>query len=446
MKGISFSITEYGLRDNDHTAWFQYEIETDERTLQLEETMTFPVALPDSLESHRLLRALHIALATSYYKSFVPPVLRHPYKMSDLEASFWNTVYRHGLGEFLYVNKLDPAQLASFAEQDGLEITKVPTTQWSKESLLGIGGGKDSIVAGELLKKIGVKPTGFVLATGEILGQTQAVADVMDIELLPIKRVLDKQILAINEIEGSFNGHIPISLIFGLVGALLATAKGSKYVVVANEASSSIPQTAWGNEQVNHQWSKSIEFERLFQDYLHAYVSEELDYFSAIRPLTSVAIAKLFSQYPQYFETFTSDNSLFKIVQEKREHPRWSRESSKSLSSYILMAPWFTDEQLHDTFGRNFLDQADLREQFEAMLGKDGQSVLDCVGTPEELRISLGLLREQERMLDTSLMQTAEDQELIGDPAWLNSLLALDEHVLPEALKKALVTAMKERL
>ena len=46
-------------------------------------------------------------------------------------------------------------------------------------AILGIGGGKDSIVAGELLKGCSLPFDGFVMATGEQRGQAQAVADIM---------------------------------------------------------------------------------------------------------------------------------------------------------------------------------------------------------------------------------------------------------------------------
>jgi hypothetical protein len=312
--------------------------------------------------------------------------------------------------------------------------------------MLGIGGGKDSIVAGELLKLAGIPLRGFVLATGEILGQTQAVSEVMGIELTAIKRVIDPQILEINKIDGSFNGHIPISLIFGLVGALVAVSRESKYVIVANESSASIPQTTWEDTQINHQWSKSLEFEILFQDYLQNYVSSEIHYFSAIRPLSSVAIAKIFSQFPQYFEVFTSDNSLFKINQQMREHPRWSLNSSKSLSSYILLAPWLSDEDLLLTFGRNFLDEPSLTDLFSSLLGENGQSVLDCVGTPEELRSSMAEIINRVRFSDSALVTYTMSKQLVHEEPKLESLMTIGEHAIPEIIAPKLQELMEQHL
>jgi len=447
MIGEKFKITVAGWRDDRRVAYFCYEIVTDEKTFKLEETIELSSQLPESLESEKLLRSLHIALAVSYYKSFIPPVIEHPYMMDNKEADFWNKVYLNGLGEFLYKNSLSGSRLAKFTAQTGnSNVYDGPNIEWREKAVLGIGGGKDSIVAGELLKEAGVPVSGFVLATGEVLGQTKAVSDVMNIELNAVKRTIDRQILDINKIDGSYNGHIPISLIFGLVGALVAVAGQSRYIIVANESSASIPQTTWEGSNINHQWSKSLDFERLFQDYLHNYVSRDIHYFSAIRPLSSIAIAKIFSQYPQYFEVFTSDNSLFRIIPESREHPRWSLNSSKSLSSYILLAPWLSDEDLIRTFGRNFLNESSLSELFGSLLGDNGQSVLDCVGTPEELRASMKEVIHQSRFTDSALIIYTVVKQLLHAEPELQSFMTYGEHAIPENIAPKLQKLMEQHL
>jgi len=300
-----------------------------------------------------------------------------------------------------------------------------------------------------LLKEINIPTTGFVLATASNRGQTHAVVEKMGIELLAIQRHLDPAIFELNQIDGAYNGHIPISLIFALTGCLVAAAEGSRYVVVANESAASIPDVTWQGSSVNHQWSKSLEFEKMFQTYIHQYVSREIHYTSIIRPLTSLAVAKIFAEYPDYFEVFTSDNSLFKIKQDVRAHPRWSNDSPKSLSSYILLAPWMSNEDLQRTFGSNFLDKPELENLFLALIGADGETILDCVGTTDELLLSLSLLYNQARMRDTVLMRLATDKNLllsdIDEP--LSTALSLNsEHAIPEELLPDISTLMKEKV
>ena len=450
MTGKQFVYENVRLSDDRLSVNFDYKVITDENTFQLSEKLTFSKPLPDNDVANRLLRAIHIGLGVSYYKTFLPPQINHDYTMNEDEAYFWNDVFRNGLGEFLHTNNLSAEQLAQFTAQTGnIEVGAQDTDDWQPSALLGIGGGKDSIVAGELLKNAEIPLSGFVLATGDNVGQTQGVADVMKVSLNVVKRKVDPQILEMNKMDGALNGHIPISLVFALVGCILACIEKSKYVIVANESSASIPQVQGTNGSVNHQWSKSLEFEKQFQAYVHKYVTENIHYTSVIRPLSSVAVAKLFCKMPAYFEVFSSDNSLLKINPEKRDHPRWSLNSPKSLSSFILLAPWLSDEEVLRIFGRNFLDEASLSQLFLDLLGAGETPVLDCVGTPDELRLSLAMLQNQNRYQETPLMKQAMDHGLITDnfeAALAEALKPKTDHAVPQELSERLFPLFKEYL
>lgn len=450
MIGKCFKYVDYVLSDDRRVVSFNYQIETNEKTFKFCEKFELPNTLPNNKTVEKLLHALHIALGISYYKPFIPPEILHPYQMDKGEADFWNEVFLKGLGEFLYTNRLSPAQIAKFSSSSGQTIdNKKDEIHWKKEALLGVGGGKDSIVAGEILKELSIETTGYVLATASNRGQTRHVVEKMGIDLLSVKRYLDPQVLEINKMEETYNGHVPISLIFALTGCLLATAESKSYVVVANEASASIPTTKWQGLDVNHQWSKSLEFEKLFQSYLHKFVSVDLHYFSLIRPLSSVAVAKIFSNYEKYFEVFTSDNSLFKINPTEREHPRWSRDSPKSLSSYILLAPWMSEENLDRTFGSNFLNKAELEDLFLALVGIKGEPVLDCVGTRDELILSLSLLVEQDKHKGSYLLKLAIEKGILlsnTSEALATALSLSQEQSLPSEIKQKIITQLEAKL
>lgn len=431
-----FVYRDFTLSEDKQTANFHFVIYHNEETYELEETLRFPTPLIGTGTMQNALRALHLALGISYYKIFVSPVIEHPYQMDEAEAEFWNDVWVNGLGEFLYVNKLSRDVLAKFAAQDGVRYESDEAPVLEKRALLGIGGGKDSIVAGELLKQIGIELEGFVMATGEQLGQTQSVADTMEIPLNAVERRLDKQLLSLQERPEAFRGHIPISLIFGLVGTALALAKNATYVVVANESSASIPRAEWQGNAVNHQWSKSYEFETKLQKYLHQLVSPSVTYFSAIRPLSSIAIMKLFANMSQYFEVFTSDNSVFRIDPARRPHGRWSLESPKSLSSFILLAPWVDQTDMLRIFGRDFLDEPELEKLFYELIGLEGHQPLDCVGTEEEMVVSLQIIKKQGKFKHSYLLQKAAERHILEDDntdVILQKLLEpAPEHAIPE--------------
>ena len=448
----SFTYHSFRIGDDNQTVSFDYSLSHRDQAYEFSETLRFPIPLAPGARQLRSLRALHLALGVSYYKIFTPPTIGHPYKMNASEAAFWNDIWHNGLGEFLYVNKLSPDVLAKFYEQDGQsydgDSEGITTHEYA---LLGIGGGKDSIVAGETFKKLRIQTEGFVMATGEQLGQAKAVAETMDVTLNVVERQLDKRLLEVQELPGAHKGHVPISLIFGLVGTALAIAKNAAYVVVANEASASIPRITWEHGAVNHQWSKSFAFEEQLQQFVHRYIASEVTYFSAVRQLTSVGVAKLFARYPQYLEVFTSDNSVFRIDPALRPNARWSLESPKSLSSFILLAPWLSESALHRAFGKNFLDEASLAQLFLESTGQEGEPPLDCVGTPEELVVSLNVAVQQGKYADADLVQIAKERGIVteskGWAAKLSQLLALQpEQALPETVQAMITTELQQEL
>jgi hypothetical protein len=409
--------------------------------------LTFPVPLKDSPEQTRSLRALHLALGVSYYKTFLQPVIVHPYAMDEAEAFFWNKAWRNGLGEFLYNNQLSADKIAKFSPQDGQRYEGT-TESTAEGALLGIGGGKDSIVAGELLKASNVPLTGFVMATGEQLGQAGLVSQAMGVPLHAVNRQLDRKVSELGRMPDGYRGHVPISLIFGLVGTALAIATDTAYVVVANEASASIPRITWNDQAVNHQWSKSFESEQALQVYIQTSVAANITYFSAVRQLTSIGVAKLFANFPQYFGVFTSDNTVFRIDPNRRPPGRWSLESPKSLSSYLLLAPWLSDEDVHRIFTIDFLNASSLAKLFLELTGVEGEPPLDCVGTVDELVLSVNLLARGGRYGDTVLMKLAKDSGVIHDGDWqqtLQTLLQLQpDQALPADLYESITTYLQQ--
>lgn len=437
-----FTYTSFKVSESRRNVTLFYELVHKDIPVVFGETFSFEVPLPDCYEIDQVLRALHLACGLSYYKIFLPPTVSQPYHMDESEAVFWNSVMRGGLGEFLYVNKLDPARLAQFSATDGTRHEKSQSLELRRTAMLGIGGGKDSIVAGEALRASGVSTDGFVMASGEALGQSAAVADVMNIPLHIVSRQLDTQLLQMQEENGAYKGHIPISLIFGLVGSLLALSLNASYVVVANEASASIPSAEWAGEPVNHQWSKSFAFESSLQNYLHEHVSEQLTYFSAIRPLGSVGVAKAFVKFPQYFEAFTSDNFVFRIDPAKRPNSRWSLESPKSLSSFMLLSPWISEADMLRIFGINFLNESGLKELFLSLIGLKGEPPLDCVGTPEELAASVHAIVYGQQWPNSSLLALTDLAKLA--PRELDSFVSVgNSERFPAELKIKLLDVLK---
>jgi UDP-N-acetyl-alpha-D-muramoyl-L-alanyl-L-glutamate epimerase len=267
----------------------------------------------------------------------------------------------------------------------------------------------------------------------------------MGVPLHVVNRTLDPQLISMQQESGAYKGHVPISLIFALVGSLLALTQSAAYVVVANELSASTSNAKWADEAVNHQWSKSFAFESSLQNYIFEHVSPQLHYFSAIRPLSSVAVAKAFAKLPQYFEVFTSDNFVFRIDPSKRPNSRWSLESPKSLSSFILLSPWIPEDEMLHIFGINFLNESSLKDLFLSLIGLKGEPPLDCVGTVEELGASVHAIVYKQLWPDSSLLALTELASL--SPRDLDSFVMTgNSERFPAELKIKLLDAIKESI
>jgi hypothetical protein len=448
MNQSVFAYDSYALSQDRKRVDFKFTTNKAEESFEFTESYAFTKPLPNTVEVDRLLKMLHLASGISYYKLFFNSEVEHPYTMSTKEASFWNVVFTNGLGEFMYVNKLPVGNLALFEPQDGQDSSETTRSTFLPKAILGIGGGKDSIVAGELLKKSHVAVDGFILATSSATAQASAVAETMGVNTHIVQRAIDGSLLELQKRPDTHKGHLPISLIFAITGSLVASTLGYSYVVVANESSASIPRVVNDGMPINHQWSKSFEAEKLIQQYLHEHVSSELWYFSAIRPLSSVAVAKIFCNYPKYFKVFTSDNFGFRIQASQRPTSRWSLQSPKSLSSYILLSAWLNKEQLDTIFEYDFFDDIMLGPLFLQLIGLKGNQPLDCVGTIQELRMSLNQAYSRGVLQDSKLMQLAFNDGVIDNnsASIKQSLLPSAENAFPSDLAQILQTNLAKEL
>ena len=172
---------------------------------------------------------LFVMAGVSYYKAYAPSSVnfRTPILSSE-DIAFFKTVYQMGLGEFYYKNNLDPNQTINFATEP---IVPIQTPARAGEGLLvAIGGGKDSLLSFEILKKSHQK-----IATWSVGHATQLrpLIEKIGVKHYTIERAIDPRLLALNE-TGVYNGHIPISALFGSIGTILAILTGYRDVVVSN--------------------------------------------------------------------------------------------------------------------------------------------------------------------------------------------------------------------
>lgn len=65
--------------------------------------------------------------------------------------------------------------------------------------------------------------------------------------------------------------------------------------------SADVPNIIYQGVEFNHQWSKSVEFEMLFRNYIKQSRTEDMSYFSLLRPYHEIAIIKKIYYLPTIF-------------------------------------------------------------------------------------------------------------------------------------------------
>lgn len=385
-KVSSFEFTSYSLVPSKKEALFSYAIHfKNTPTLHFTEKLSFPKPITYSLKLKAFFQDTHIALGMSYYKLYCPPKIILAYSISKKRAQFWSTVYKNGLGEFLFKNKLDPKRIASFPFDSKIVDTIIEYPRKNR-SLLGVGGGKDSIVAIELLKKTKHDITGFVVETQRSSEIIKNILRIAEIPSLTIKRTIDPKLF--NTYPDSYNGHVPITAIIATIGSLCCALYDYHYTIFSNEAGSDESNYRYKDININHQWSKSSTFEKLYQQHLKGQISPDIYMFSVLRPFNELRIAQTFSQYTKYHNAFSSCNTNFSVHKD-RPKKLWCTNCPKCASTFLLLSPWINKNKLIKMFGKNMLDDPLLLTLYRDLLGFGKLKPFECVGTFDELRAAL---------------------------------------------------------
>lgn len=323
----------------------------------------------------------------SYWKATCSPqIIIKPQKLNEDQIKWWKKIYFFGLSEFFYLNNIEVDQ-GSFVEvvsKSDYELSPV-SVSLNNSIIVPIGGGKDSIISLEILKnKNQIRP--FLLNPIEAGLNTVKTAGFLIDEIIVVQRFIDPKLLKLNDM-GYLNGHTPFSALLAFISIFVATLSGIRNIALSNESSAN--EATISNTKINHQYSKSFEYETDFRKYVKKYISEDINYFSFLRPLNELQIAKLFSGFPKYFPVFRSCNAGSK-------KGIWCGKCSKCLFTFIILSPFIPQNELINIFKKNLFDDRNLLPIFNQLIGIDTEKPFECVGTIEEVNAALVLtIRKQ---------------------------------------------------
>lgn len=391
MNDTKFIYNSYNIREDEKKIYFEFDFEIDNVSKFLPK---YEILKKDFKWKHlksnvlkNLVFNLGMIEAISYYKAICSRnfFIKCGYLNKEQERWFRKLFYL-GLGEFRYINNIktteeDFVNFISLGKKIDLEEELI-NEKIQESVFIPVGGGKDSNVTLELLKNKlkNVKP--FLINGKEVSYECIKTAGFSKNEIIEVNRILDKKIIELNN-KGYLNGHTPFSAMVAFLSYTVAFINGTQYIALSNENSAN--ESNVKGEKINHQYSKSLEFEDDFRFYCKKYLKAgNIEYFSFLRPISELQIAKLFSKFPKYYEKFKSCN-----VGSKNSKWNWCGKCPKCLFVYIILSPFIEKNKMIEIFGNDLLDRKEFENTFLELCGFSEIKPFECVGTYSEVRYAV---------------------------------------------------------
>ena len=366
----------------------------------------------------------------SYFKSTCSP---HFFikcgKLDEFQVNWFKKLFYLGLGEFRYINniKIKKEEFVKFYSEG--EAISIESENCNLEGIIiPVGGGKDSNVTLDLLKDYKEQSLIFCIGSKSVSMKCAQIAGYEENKIIEVNRIIDKNLIKLNS-KGYLNGHTPFSAIIAFITYLCAYLVGKKYIALSNEDSAN--ETNVEGENINHQYSKTIEFENDFREYSNKYLKANVEYFSMLRPISEIQIAMLFSKLENFHKIFKSCN-----VGSKTEPWKWCCDCPKCLFVYIILSPFLYKEKLINIFGEDLFEREDLQKTFIELCGYGENKPFECVGTYKEVRFAISeVIKNVESNLPFLLKYYKENFELVTE----NLLINYNENNnVPEEFEKIL--------
>lgn len=377
----------------------------NEQELLLEEHFDFGRATPHVSPDHPSFQAaldlLHWVAGVSYWKIACRGDVRFAAGRPDpFQADALALIYRHGLAELAWVNQLQGRYWPDFDAAGRCAPAVAPPLALGARALVPMGGGKDSLVALERVRALGIQVETVQVGSAPLIGR---VAERAGTRHHVIRRRLAPELASLNA-AGALNGHVPITAINAAALVIAALIWNFDAVVFANERSADAPTlTTPDGRPVNHQFAKSHAFERLLGEWIARYIADDLAVFSLLRRDSELAICREFAELTAYHDVFSSCNRNFHL--EGPRTARWCGECPKCRFVFLALAPFMDVQRLEAIFGRDLLAEPGQADAFAELLELAGPRPFECVGEAGEARAALGALAADARWRDHAVVR-----------------------------------------
>jgi UDP-N-acetyl-alpha-D-muramoyl-L-alanyl-L-glutamate epimerase len=348
------------------------------------------VARVSAPSARRLVRALAIVEAFSYWKAFCSPVIEAPLPSADpAEATWWKSFWPKAMGEFFYRNGID------FTTPGFLRITASPhraTTESAATTgrqdncappLVMFSGGKDSLALTYAIRDESAPATDFFLYNPTEDQHALAESMAEGGRIIEARRQVLPELLALNA-SGHPNGHTPYSAYLALAALLAGCLRGSPMVLAGNSRSDDEPNVgSYLGMPVNHQWTKSHEFEAALGTYRDRWLPGVPLYSSPLRPLLELQIIRSLEPHMDAYLKTASCN--------KTKGLGWCRKCAKCAWVFLATSSLFGHDLAVSKAGGDLFADPELSGLYEAMAGLPGagDKPFECTGTEEEVRSAI---------------------------------------------------------
>lgn len=384
-----FYYNSYSISEDEQTIYIEYDFEIPNLTsfkpqIKIKKkNMKFKNINSPIVEN----MIFHIGLIEliSYWKcTCSPQVIIKCGKLNNEQIKWWKKIYFYGLGELFFTNNISTTiedfmniECASDKDFDIQELRLEETQGY----IVPIGGGKDSVVTLETLNIDRKNDYCLIINPKAVTLECARIGGFEDGNIIEVHRKIDEKLIELNK-NGFINGHTPFSAMLAFTSYFLGYMLSKKYIALSNESSANESNVL--GEKINHQYSKSFEFEKDFEEYSEKYLKAQVKYFSFLRPLNELQIAKIFSKHEKYHKVFKSCN-----VGSKEKEWKWCCNCPKCLFAYIILSPYLYKEKLINIFGEDLFEKEDLLKTFVELIGKGETKPFECVGTFEEVNFAI---------------------------------------------------------
>lgn len=351
----------------------------------------------------RLFFHLGMAEIPSYFKAACPPkiIIKHQGQITEKAKDFWHDLLINGLGEFYYQNQIDftaPNFLQIELEESaasGKPQFKAFKSIKNNPILVPVGGGKDSATVLGILEEKKLPYDVVLLAPHSPAAKKIALflqEEGLCQKIIELERIIDPLLLALNH-QGYLNGHTPFSAYLAFASAAVAYLYGQENILLGNEASSEEENLLYLGRKINHQYSKSLDFEQKFAKYSQENLfasKNHPQYLSLLRSLSELEITKKLCDLAEKDQRFAKILTTFKSCNVGQKNDSWCHNCPKCAFVFTMLCAYLDEEFVATRiFAENLFAKASLRQTFLDLAGFGDKKPFECVGTFEEVRKAL---------------------------------------------------------